>query len=204
MESEERTKQERESRVSVSSLPGLRVGFEMRNMYEKCMLLAVAVFCATVSVGVAKAQEKEGTSLMKPEEKTIQEQESHVRVSSPPGLRVGNDVVSIGISDRTAGAVCSLIYDGMEFVDDYDHGRQFQVAWSYERDIVDNELYNPTEGALEVTARNRHLPVGFSPLKPKATCLLPKVILPTGPLQIPYTVSRGSMSRTPHALPMTD
>ena len=122
MESEERTKQERESRVSVSSLPGLRVGFEMRNMYEKCMLLAVAVFCATVSVGVAKAQEKEGTSLMKPEEKTIQEQESHVRVSSPPGLRVGNDVVSIGISDRTAGTVCSLIYDSMKLVNDHKGG----------------------------------------------------------------------------------
>ena len=47
----------------------------------------------------------------------------------------------IGVSRRTAGAVNSLIYDNVEFINSYDHGRELQLASvsSY------GENYNPTE-----------------------------------------------------------
>ena len=68
----------------------------------------------------------------------------------PPGVasaaaetwRISNEVMEVAISARDAGAVCSLVYDGQEFVNDHDHGRQLQVAWFY-NDL--DEAYNPTE-----------------------------------------------------------
>lgn len=68
-----------------------------------------------------------------------------VRAESRANLtdyRISNAALSIGISNRDAGAVSSIIYDGHEFVNDYDHGRQLQVAWIY-NEI--GEAYNPTE-----------------------------------------------------------
>jgi hypothetical protein len=65
--------------------------------------------------------------------------------------RISNAALSIGISNRDAGAVSSIIYDGHEFVNDYDHGRQMQVAW------VNNGLgeeYNPTEAGSRDDYRN--------------------------------------------------
>ncbi len=55
---------------------------------------------------------------------------------------ISNEVLQIGISNRMAGAVCTMIFDGEEFVNDRDHGRQMQVAWIY-NDL--DEAYNPTE-----------------------------------------------------------
>src|SRR5436190_18622998 len=60
--------------------------------------------------------------------------------------RISNGVLSLGICQHDAGAVCSIVYDGHEFVNDHDHGRQMQVAWSY------NDLggaYNPTEAGSD-------------------------------------------------------
>lgn len=56
--------------------------------------------------------------------------------------RISNQVLSLGICSRDAGAVCSIVYDGHEFVNDFDHGRQMQIAWSYNGL---GEAYNPTE-----------------------------------------------------------
>ena len=55
---------------------------------------------------------------------------------------VSNKKLRLMVSERDAGAVCSLIYDGLELVNDHDHGRQLQVAWIY-NDL--DEAYNPTE-----------------------------------------------------------
>ena len=49
--------------------------------------------------------------------------------ANPADYRISNAAISIGISKRDAGAVSSIIYDGHEFVNDYDHGRQLQIAW---------------------------------------------------------------------------
>jgi hypothetical protein len=55
---------------------------------------------------------------------------------------ISNHVLAISTSTRDAGAVCSIVFDGKELVNDYDHGRQVQVAWAYNG--LD-EAYNPTE-----------------------------------------------------------
>lgn len=62
--------------------------------------------------------------------------------ANPTDYRVSNAAISIGISKRDAGAVSSIFYDGHEFVNDFDHGRQLQAAWVYNEM---GEAYNPTE-----------------------------------------------------------
>ncbi len=59
---------------------------------------------------------------------------------------VSNTVMRVTVSARDAGAVCSLVYDGLEFVNDHDHGRQLQVAW-INNDL--DEAYNPTEAGAD-------------------------------------------------------
>jgi hypothetical protein len=59
---------------------------------------------------------------------------------------VSNVVMRVTVSARDAGAVCSLVFDGLEFVNDHDHGRQLQVAWFY-NDL--DEAYNPTEAGSD-------------------------------------------------------
>ena len=63
-------------------------------------------------------------------------------MANPADYRISNAALSIGISKRDAGAVSSIIYNGHEFVNDYDHGRQMQVAWVYNEE---GDIYNPTE-----------------------------------------------------------
>ena len=61
--------------------------------------------------------------------------------------RIANGTLSLAVSARDAGAVCSLVHDGLELVNDRDHGRQLQVAWIYnDRD----EAYNPTEAGSDI------------------------------------------------------
>jgi len=60
----------------------------------------------------------------------------------PEGIHITNDVLAVGISARDAGAVNSVVYDGAELVNDHDHGRQLQIAWSYN---ALGESDNPTE-----------------------------------------------------------
>jgi len=56
----------------------------------------------------------------------------------------GNSKIFVGTSKRMAGAIDSLVYDNIEFINSYDHGRELQLAsvssWSSEAG-----LYNPTE-----------------------------------------------------------
>ena len=51
--------------------------------------------------------------------------------------------IYISTSNRTAGAIDSLAWNNKEFINSYDHGRQFQVSWS---SICD------TSGAIHQTA----------------------------------------------------
>jgi hypothetical protein len=65
---------------------------------------------------------------------------------SQPTWQITNGTLAVTVSQRDAGAVCSLVYDGQEFVNDHDHGRQLQVAWFY-NDL--DEAYNPTEAGSD-------------------------------------------------------
>lgn len=64
--------------------------------------------------------------------------------------KIANGTFAVTVSARDAGAVCSLIYAGQEFVNDHDHGRQLQVAWAY--DDLD-EQYNPTEAGADADGK---------------------------------------------------
>ncbi len=68
-----------------------------------------------------------------------------VAAAADPGDKtwsIANEILSVSVSARDAGAVCSLKHAGKELVNDHDHGRQLQVAWAY-NDL--DEAYNPTE-----------------------------------------------------------
>ena len=58
------------------------------------------------------------------------------------GGKVGDSYVYASCSERTAGAVDSLVWNDKEFINNWDHGRQLQVALT----VQDyGECWNPTE-----------------------------------------------------------
>ncbi|MFP6612696.1 MAG: hypothetical protein VB835_10330 [Pirellulales bacterium] len=60
--------------------------------------------------------------------------------------KVGDSEIVIKTTDRLAGAIHSLTWRGMEFIDSQDHGRQLQSACSFGGDgPFYAEAFNPTE-----------------------------------------------------------
>lgn len=58
----------------------------------------------------------------------------------------GKSEIVITTTDRLAGAIHSLTYDGVEFIDSHDHGRQLQSASNLDfRSKFSGETFNPTE-----------------------------------------------------------
>jgi hypothetical protein len=62
------------------------------------------------------------------------------------GKALGSEIV-ITTTSRLAGAVHSLTWGGMEFINSFDHGRQLQTAWNADAGIhpIAGETFNPTE-----------------------------------------------------------
>lgn len=59
---------------------------------------------------------------------------------------IGGKPIVIRTTSRLAGAIDSLRWDGVEFIDSHDHGRQLQSALNADVDGVYHvECYNPTE-----------------------------------------------------------
>lgn len=54
----------------------------------------------------------------------------------------GHSKLSLRTCAHNAGAICSLVFNGKEFIDDFDHGRQLQSASSFDGL---GEYFNPTE-----------------------------------------------------------
>jgi hypothetical protein len=58
----------------------------------------------------------------------------------------GPSEIVITTTARVAGAIHSLTWNGREFIDSYDHGRQLQSACNLDNDTpISNETFNPTE-----------------------------------------------------------
>ena len=57
-------------------------------------------------------------------------------------VTIGNNTMTLKTCSHDAGAICSLIYNGKQFLNDYDHGRQLQSASSFDGL---GESFNPTE-----------------------------------------------------------
>lgn len=84
----------------------------------------------------------------------------------------GNSEIVITTTKRLAGAIHSLTWDGQEFINSTDHGRQLQSACSFDNSPTANaETFNPTEAGsrrdhigptstsrlLELVADSNHL-----------------------------------------------
>ena len=54
----------------------------------------------------------------------------------------GSSLITITTTERLAGAIGSLVWDGKEFINSYDHGRELQSATSFNNM---SECLNPTE-----------------------------------------------------------
>jgi len=67
---------------------------------------------------------------------------------------VGGKPLVIRTTSRLAGAIDSVKWDGVEFIDTYDHGRQLQSAINADvAGVYHVECYNPTEAGSVVDAR---------------------------------------------------
>lgn len=72
--------------------------------------------------------------------------------------KVGSSEIVITTTDRLAGAIHSLRWNGMEFIDSHDHGRQLQSAASFDcgrRGEFWAECYNPTEAGSRADGTGR-------------------------------------------------
>jgi len=66
---------------------------------------------------------------------------------------IGGKPLVIRTTSRLAGAIDSIKWDGVEFIDSHDHGRQLQSAINADVDGVYHvECYNPTEAGSVVDA----------------------------------------------------
>jgi len=66
---------------------------------------------------------------------------------------IGGKPLVIRTTSRLAGAIDSVKWDGVEFIDSHDHGRQLQSALNADVDGVFHvECYNPTEAGSVVDA----------------------------------------------------
>ena len=83
------------------------------------------------------------------------------KVSSPsvPGEAVirapfGGSEIVITTTSRVAGAIHSLTWNGREFIDSWDHGRQLQSAAGFDLTRTRNsETFNPTEAGSSADGR---------------------------------------------------
>ena len=84
----------------------------------------------------------------------------------------GKSEIVITTTTRLAGAIQSLTWDGVEFINSIDHGRELQSACSFDNSPAANpETFNPTEAGsckdgalpastnrlLEIAAAGNHL-----------------------------------------------
>lgn len=85
---------------------------------------------------------------------------------------IGGKPLVIRTTSRLAGAIDSVKWDGVEFIDSHDHGRQLQSAINADVDGVFHvECYNPTEAGSVVDA-----------LGPKSTSRLESLAVKDGVL----------------------
>lgn len=63
----------------------------------------------------------------------------------------GSNTLALKTCTHDAGAFCSLIYNGKQFLNDYDHGRQLQSASSFDGL---GEMFNPTEAGSYLDGLN--------------------------------------------------
>jgi len=73
----------------------------------------------------------------------LQAQDGDIRISAP----AAGSEIAITTANRLAGAIHSLTWNGQEFIDSVDHGRQLQSASNFDcgAATMHAETFNPTE-----------------------------------------------------------
>lgn len=74
-----------------------------------------------------------------------------VAAAPQSAMTISNGQLTVKTCRHDAGAVCSVKLRGVEYIDDYDHGRQMQSASSF---AGYGEAYNPTEAGSEQDGLN--------------------------------------------------
>jgi hypothetical protein len=127
------------------SLPGQISPFFQRR--SKNLAFAATIWVATIpttpKVAIAQTEPNAG-----PTPKPALAAPAIVDGNATIGAKAGQSEIVIRTTDRLAGAIDSLIWDGKEFVDSFDHGRQLQSALSLDAGATDEfwaERFNPTE-----------------------------------------------------------
>ncbi len=93
--------------------------------------------------------------------------QSQALIDSPPivsgdasiAIDAGESKIVLTTTSRVSGAVDSLTWNGMEFVDSFDHGRQIQSASSFDNGRVGDywaECFNPTEAGARRDGTGPH------------------------------------------------
>ncbi len=105
----------------------------------KSVVQTILVVLALASVGVMVALQRQPIAAPAPPA-PLAFGESTIRA------KAGTSDIVITTTARTAGAIHSLTWDGVEFVDSFDHGRQIQSASNFDsgQPFVP-EVFNPTE-----------------------------------------------------------
>ncbi len=79
---------------------------------------------------------------------------------------IGGKPLVIRTTSRLAGAIDSVKWDGVEFIDSHDHGRQLQSAINADVDGVFHvECYNPTEAGSVADALGPNPPAVSRPFR---------------------------------------
>jgi hypothetical protein len=84
---------------------------------------------------------------------------NHVSGAATISRPAGRSEIRITTTDRLAGAIDSLKWDGVEFIDSFDHGRQLQSAASFDCAREGEfwaEQFNPTEAGSRADGTGEH------------------------------------------------
>jgi len=105
-----------------------------------CALVLASTFCSSLGLCQSDSQVPG-----KPEPESLRDLR---RGDAQLSLRVDGSDLTVTTSQRLSGGVDSIRWNGMEFIDSYDHGRQMQTAVSYDAGAIGEywaERFNPTE-----------------------------------------------------------
>ena len=73
--------------------------------------------------------------------------------------KAGPSEIVITTTSRLAGAIHSLTWNGREFIDSADHGRQLQSASNFDAGSrITGETYNPTEAGSRFDGAGQRAP----------------------------------------------
>lgn len=130
-----------------------RTNKSSESMLDAVKLAPFALFCALVGLGIGMVSFGRKAPAVPPEVKPVAYTDEDMfediePVNGDAEIRgmFANSPIILKTTTRVAGAVDSIVWNGKEFIDSTDHGRQMQSASNFQvDDKFIPETYNPTE-----------------------------------------------------------